>query len=303
MTTTKQKLYIESAEAVLGLHWFVARGDGLFAEEGLDVEILLPGVRSTALPLNDPRTHDHHLVSSMHYQYIYEENKVDIVRACEWGQIRRAYDSKRGCPIVSKRAAVVCQGIYVRPDSPVNVPKQLAGKTVGVQWHHGSQYSTLEMLEGAMPRDEINLINAGTVRERYEMLVAGKVDAATLMEPWISLAEKKGYKRIIETFYVGVENASSNIAPETYQALNRAIKKAVQHINADKRRYIHYLIEEMPPEHARQLTPDDFYLPRLRYVDPEPYTKEEFERAYQLMVRWDLIGKDADYDKLVCNMV
>ena len=303
MTTHKKKIYVESAEAVLGFHWFVAKGEGLFAEEGLDVEILLPGVRATKFPLDDPRAHDHHLVASTNYQFLFEQKKVDVVRACEWGQIRRAYDSKRGCPIVGKRPAVVCQGIYVLPDSPVNAPVQLAGKTVGVQFHQGSHYCTLAMLEGFLTREEIKVVHAGTVRERYEALMRREVDGATLMEPWITLAEKNGWKKIIETHYLGVENVSHDLEPETFQALMRAIRKGVRLINADKKKYVHYLIDEIPEKYAKQLTPDDFYLPRLRYVDPAPYTEEEFERAYKWMVSWDLVAPDASYEKLVSNAV
>ena len=32
MPKAKKKINVESAEAVLGLHWFVAKGEGLFAE-------------------------------------------------------------------------------------------------------------------------------------------------------------------------------------------------------------------------------------------------------------------------------
>ena len=302
-TTARKKINVESAEAVLGLHWFVARGEGLFAEEGLEVEIFLPGVRATKFSMDDPRAHDHHLIRSTNYQFLFEEKKVDIVRACEWGQIRRAYDSQRGCPIVGKRPAVVCQGIYVLPDSTVNAPVQLAGKTVGVQFHQGSHYSTLMMLEGFLTRDEMRVVHAGTVRERYEALMKGEVDAATLLEPWMTLAEKNGCKKLVETHYLGVENISSDIEPETFEALMRAIRKAVRLINADKKKYVHYLIDEIPPEYAKQLTPDDFYLPRLRYVDPAPYTQEEFERAHMWMVGWDLVGQDASYEKLVTNLV
>ena len=300
---TKKKIYVESAEAVLGLHWFVAKGEGLFAEEGLDVEILLPGVRATAFPMDDPRAHDPHLVRSTNYQFLFEEYKVDIVRACEWGQIRRAYDSKRGCPIVGKRPAVVCQGIYVRSDSPVNALVQLGGKTVGVQFHQGSHYLTLAMLEGFLPRAEMKVVHAGTVRERYEALMRGTVEAATLMEPWMAMAEKNSCRKLIEGHYLGVENMPYDMDPKLSEALTRAIRKAVRLINADKKKYVHYLIDEMPPEYAKRLTPDDFYLPRLRYVDPAPYTQEEFEKAYNWMLSWDLVGPNASYEKLVCNAV
>jgi NitT/TauT family transport system substrate-binding protein len=299
-TGSTKKISVESAEAVLGLHWFVGQGDGLFAEEGLEVEILRPQA-PPRLSGDDPRVTNSKLMNPFNYQTLFEEKKCDVYRACEWGQIRRTYESKRGGPIAGKRPTVVCQGIYVLPDSSVNAPIQLANKTVGVQFHQGSHYATLAMLEGFLPRPEITVVQAGQVGQRYEMLANGEIDAATLMEPWITLAEKHGFKKIIETHYLGVENVSYDLEPETFQALMRGVRKAVQHINADKKRYLHYLIAEMAPKYAAQISPDDFYLPRLRYVDPAPYTREEFERAYRWMLTWDLVAPDASYDKLVVN--
>jgi NitT/TauT family transport system substrate-binding protein len=198
---------------------------------------------------------------------------------------------------------MVYQAIFVRPDSPINATIALAGKTVGVQFHQGSHYATLAMLEGFMPREEIRVVHSGTVQERYEALMDGETEAATLMEPWVSLAHKNGCKDIIGTFYQGTENAGANLDPKVWEAALRAVKKAVKLINADPRKYVHYMIEEIPQKYARQLTPDDFYLPRLRYVDPAPYTQVEFERAYGWMRTWDLVGANANYESLVCNRV
>jgi len=198
---------------------------------------------------------------------------------------------------------MVYQGIFVRPDSPINATIALAGKSVGVQFHQGSHYSSLAMLEGFMPRDEIRVVHAGTVQERYEALMNKEVDAATLMEPWVSLAHKNGCKEIAATFYQGTENADQDLDPKVFEAAMRAVRKAVKLIAADKKKYIHYMLDEIPEKYAKQLTPDDFYLPRLRYVDPQPYTKEEFDRAFNWMVTWDLVGADAKFDGLVCNRI
>jgi len=297
---TRTLVTIESAEAVLGLHWFVAR-DHTAKDEGLEIKITIPGIK-TRFDTNDPRTFDHHLVPSTNYQKAWEQGQCDVYRACEWGQIRRTYDSKRKGPIAGKRPAMVFQAVYVRPDSPLNTPIQLAGKTVGVQFHQGSHYSTLAMLEGFLRRDEIKMFHAGMVQERYEALMDGTVDAATLMEPWVTLAEKQGCKQIVSTFYQGLENISADLSADAVNALTRAVKKAVKLINADKRKYIHYMIEEIPEKYGRQLSPVDFHLPRLRYVDPAPYTQEEFQRAYDWMLSWDLLGPNAKYDKMVCNV-
>ena len=298
-TSNKTKIRVESAEAVLGLHWFVAR-DYTAAEEGLEIEILLPRNRTTRFSEGDPRIFDHALVKSTNYQDLFETRQVDVYRACQWGQIRRATDNPRG-PIVSKRAAVVCQGIFVPPESSVNAPTELADKTVGVQFHQGSHYCTLQMLEGCLRRDQIKVVHMGTVAERYEALVNREVDAVTLMEPWITLAEKNGYKHLIETHYLGVENAPRDLDTAIWDAAQRAIRKAVRLINQEPRKYLHYLIEEIPEKYARQLTPNDFHLSRFRYVDPQPYSQEEFEKEHEWMLRWDLVRPDATYDEVVAN--
>ena len=293
---------VESVAAVLALHWFVARDEGLFAAEGLDVEIVTPPPPPPFAP-GDPRLVDPRLVDSFNYQNYFEQNACDVFRGCEWGQIRRADDSKRGGPIAFKRPAVVCQGIYVRPESSVNAPIQLAGKTVGVQFHQGSHYATIAMLHGFLSRDEIKPVHVGPTEQRYEKLERGEVDAATLMEPWITLAEKNGFKKIIETHYLGVENISQDLDRATLDKLTRAIRKAVVLINANKKKHVHHLLDEIPEKYREQLSPDDFYLPRLRYVDPAPYTEAEFERARRFMVEWDLIAPDATYEKLVANVI
>jgi NitT/TauT family transport system substrate-binding protein len=293
---------VESVAAVLALHWYVARDEGLFADEGLDVAIVTPPP-PTPFPPGDPRLVDPRLVDSFNYQNFFEQNACDVFRGCEWGQIRRADDSKRGAPIAFRRPAMVCQGVYVRPDSPVDAPIQLAGKTVGVQFHQGSHYATLAMLYGFLTRDEIKTVHVGPTEQRYEKLERGDVDAATLMEPWITLAEKNGFKKIIETHYLGVENISPDLDRGTLDKLLSAIRKAVVLIKADTRKHVHHLLAEIPEKYRARLSPDDFYLPRLRYVDPAPYTEAEFERARRFMVEWDLLAPDATYDRLVANVL
>ena len=155
------------------------------------------------------------------YQKAFEEGRADIYRACEWGQIRRSYDNPEG-PIVARRPAMVYQGVYVRPDSPIEAPISLANRSVGVQFHQGSHYATLSMLEGFVSREQINVVHAGTVLERYESLMDGEIDAATLMEPWVTLAEKQGCKLLAGTFYQGTENASRSMSQELFEALMRS---------------------------------------------------------------------------------
>ena len=106
----------------------------------------------------------------------------------------------------------------------------------------------------------------------------------------------------MEAHYIGSDIAAESIDADTFQAINRAIARAVQLINADKRKYLHYLIDDIPPE-LGSLSPDDFRLSRLRYVEPQPYPAEEFERTLRWMLSWGLISPDANFEDLVDNRI
>ncbi|MPZ47928.1 MAG: ABC transporter substrate-binding protein [Dehalococcoidia bacterium] len=305
------KVRTEVTSIVHSLPWLIAQDEGLFADEGIEVEFVHAPQRGAWLSkagdgkatiTGQDLVQDPKLVDSIGVHLIFEEGACELYRACEWGQVRRTQDSQRGGLIVGKRAAVSTQAILVRPDSPINYPQMLAGKVVGVNFHAGSHYLALMFLEGFLHRDEINVVHAGRPLERYEALMAGKVDAVGLMEPWIALAEKNGCKSLGEAHYIGADIASPDMDQPTYEALQRAMSRAVRLFNADKPKYLHYLIDEVPP-HLDRLKPEDFHLPRLRYAEPAPYSEAEFRRTYEWMMSWDLINDDMTFEDLVDNRI
>jgi NitT/TauT family transport system substrate-binding protein len=295
-----KKIVNEISGIVFSLPWLVARDEGLFSEEGLEVDFVRAGGLREKFdrPVTDPD-----LVNSIVGHQVFEDGQVELYRACEWGQVRRAQDSERGGLILGKRAAVGVMGLYTAPGSKLVHPQDLRNKTVAVNFHAGSHYSAIQMLEGFLEDEEIKVVHVGGPQQRYEAVQRGEVDAAALMEPWITIAEKNGFQKIIETHYIGSEIGAENLDNESFEALNRAIKKAVKRINADKRKYVHYMIEDLPEPYRSQITPDDFYLPRLRYVDPAPYEQEEFEQTYNWMLKWGLVRPDQTFADLVDNRI
>ena len=300
----------EITSVVHSLPWFIAQDSGLFAAEGLQAEFVRAPQRGTwkskgaavGTVTGRDLVGDHHAVDSIGVHLIFEEGACEIYRACEWGQVRRSQDSARGGRIIGKRPAVSTQAMMVRPDAPMNYPQELRNKTVGVNFHAGSHYLALMFLEGFLTRDEIKVVHAGRPLERYEALMSGQIDATGLMEPWIALAEKNGCKSLGEAHYAGAEIASADMDADTYTKLQRALTAAVHLFNADKKKYLHYLIDEVPPE-VGQLAPEDFHLPRLRYVDPAPYSELEFRKTYEWMLGWGLIDEDMTYEDLVDNRI
>ena len=288
--------------AVFSLPWLVARDEGLFAAENLEVEFVRSPKREAQLEWLPDRPRKPDEIKSTDNHILFEQGQAQFHRGCEWGQIRRASDSICGGLIVSKRASIVSQAILVRADSSYIRPQDLSNVPVAVHFHAGSHYLTLQMLEGFLSRDEIKVLHIPVNSHRHKALLDGMVDAITVAEPWISLAEKQKCKLIAEAYCIGSEVASPDIDSDTYAAVDRAIKAAVRLINMDKKKYLHYFIADVPPE-SGCLTAEDFHLSRLRYVDPVPYPIDEFKRAYQWMLSWGLIRPDTAFDQIVDNRI
>ncbi|MBD2561553.1 MULTISPECIES: ABC transporter substrate-binding protein [Nostoc] len=304
-SATLKKIKNEISGTVFSLPYYVARDQRYFADEGIDIEFVKRNSSDRAPDIK--LIEDHQQVNSFGGKSLFEQGETTLYRACEWGQVRRTYDSSRGGQVVAKRAAIASQAIIVRPDSPYNIPQDLANVPVGVNFHHGSHYIAIQTLEGFLPKEEIKVvhIDGGGQGKRFNRFVAlrdGVVDAVAVMEPWITVAEKLGYKIIAEAHYVGLEIGSPDLDEETFEAINRAIRRAVKDLQKDPLQYVKYLIDDVA-EDIVHLEPSDFRRNRLRYTDPAPYSEADFRRTYDWMVNWGLIEPDATFEQIVNNRV
>jgi len=287
------QIKIEATGAIFYLPYYVAEEEGFFADEGLDVELIRerPNEESELRFIERPDA-----VSSFSSFKLFEAGQSQLYNACEWGQLRRSQDSQVNGKVVARRAAVASQAIIVRPDSPYNVPGDLAGVRVGVNFHHGSHYLVLQLLEGFLPRTDINLVGIKG-KGRFEALRDGDIDAVAVMEPWITVAEKLGYKTLAEGHYFGAEIAGESLTEEEFTKINRAVNRGVDKIHEDVRPYLKYLIA--PAADVVQLEPEDFNIGRLRYIHAGPYPEDHFNRTLDWIASWDLIDAENDFVKLV----
>ena len=121
-------------------------------------------------------------------------------------------------------------------------------------------------------------------------MMKGEIEATTLTEPYLTLAEKKGCRSICSAFYHGTEVASDRVDAETYGAFNRAVREAVRRINADKRGYLHYFIDyhKKDPE-IGTLKVADLRASRLVVTDPAPIPPDELQRTYEWVKSWGML--------------
>ncbi len=286
-----KKLVLETTSPFQGLAELVAYDEGLFAKEGVQIEWAErdeAGIKTADTSITDVKATD--MFGS--HGTLLEQGKADMYNACDWGNYCRAGGTNVGSRQVGRRGIVTFAAIVVRPDSPVFTPQQLANRTVGVPFYAGTHYLALHLLEGFLPRNLINVCRAPNgSRNRFDLMMKGEIEATTLTEPYISLAEKKGCRVICSAFYHGTEVASDRVDAETYAAFNRAVKEAVKRINADKKAYLRYFVDyhkAKDPE-IGTLKPEDLREGRIVVVDPAPIPADEMQRTYDWVKSWGML--------------
>jgi NitT/TauT family transport system substrate-binding protein len=285
--------------AVHDLALLVARDEGLFRDEGLDVEIVeTPGTAQ----INADRQALRQAIFDRTMESLYNTGDVDQYRMCEWGVMKRTVEAvqcgQRAAKIVALGAAMSKMAIITAPHSRIYEPEQLKDAPIAVSPFNGSHFTTLKMLEGFVKKAHILVVNAGTMQERLEAVRQGTVAAGNFMEPWISVAQKQGFRILMESHSTRSEAASDDLDGLTLAAMFRAEAKAAEMINQSPETYAHYLLKEA----KGLLEPHELQTWRLLYGPPQPYTRERFQATYEWMLSYpDLVAPGATYDTVVDN--
>ena len=296
-----KKLVLETTAPFQGLPELVAFDEGLFEKEGLLIK-WADREQGVVKKIDRNQTGPAGVDPFASHGRLFEQGQADMYNACEWGNYCRVQETGTGSRQLGRRAIVSYAAMMVAPQSPVYTPQQLANRVIGVPFYFGTHYIALHMLQGFLRREEIKLCAAPNgSRYRLAALLDGEVDAVTLTEPHVTLAEKKGCRIICSAFFHGTEVASNRVDAQTYAAFNRAVREAVRRINANKRAYLHYFIDyhgKTDPEVAA-LRVDDLRESRLVVCDPAPIPLHEMQRTYDWLKSWGMLEETASPLQLV----
>jgi NitT/TauT family transport system substrate-binding protein len=285
--------------AIHDLPLLVARDEGFFRDQGLDVDVI-------KTPGSGQRDSDHQALRANVFdrtmEALYDQGACDQFRMCEWGVMKRAVESNvssghRPAKIVALGSAMSSFALVTDPKSGLYEPEQLKDKPIAVSPYNGSHFTTLKLLEGFLKREQIKTTFAGTMKERIDALVRGEVAAVSLMEPWISVAEKRGLRVLMESHSTRSEAAGDELDGPTLRKMFDAEAEAARAIERSPERYAHYLLQEA----GGLLELKDLKLPRILNAPPEPYTRERFDHTYQWTLGWQLVPAGATYENTVDN--
>src|ERR1700741_5512637 len=171
-----KKVTASMMNAIHDLPLLVARDEGFFRAEGLDVTVLTtPG--SGQSNSDDRALKDN--IFSRTMEALYDQGQCDQFRMCEWGIMKRAVETiqeknLRPAKIVALGSAMSSFAIVVDPRSGIYEPEQLKNVPIAVSRFNGSHFTMLKMMEGFIRRDEIKITNAGTHRQALDAPTRGQ---------------------------------------------------------------------------------------------------------------------------------
>lgn len=268
--------------------FFVAEEEGLFKKAGLKVELI---------PVNSARDRD----------ILIQGKSVDGIEA----DIIAASLLRKGgthVKIISlAMGATPEEGRFVlllRPGSPIASPQGLKGATLGISENTIIEYVADRMLElsGVNP-GEVQKVAVPQIPERLQLLLAGRLEAAVLPDPFATLAEQKGCRVLLDDSKMGTNLSQSVIIfrEDSLKAKGQSVKKLLQIYNEAAR-----MVSENPGKYY------DLFLEKARipgelkgvYLTPKYSPAQlpgrgEVEEVQRWMMAKGLLPQPYSYEELV----
>jgi NitT/TauT family transport system substrate-binding protein len=277
MTLTPLKI----APTGMRLHEWVALERGYFQARGIDPIVrwdIVSGIMSSWQgKAYKERPQD--------LPFVGTSEPVDVINHCAWGSVCNA-GAGLG-KFVPDAYGVARWAIYVRPDSAIRRPEDLADVPIAVGMRAGSHFNVPYRLEAYMPLEQIKTINVGGFGARLTALLEGEVEASSLLDPQISMADQLGLRRVIGNTFKTLWVVPSGADRTTLDAYFRVLEQADADLEQDPASCLplwRYSIPEEFKDHAWDFARFDVG-ERFKYA---PLERAEFNELLQAAQRWGL---------------
>src|SRR5436309_13859880 len=129
------------------------------------------------------------------------------------------------------------------------------------------------MMEGFLTPEHVKRTTVGSMLKRLEAVRDDRIAAASVTEPWISVAQKWGLRILVESHSTRSEAAGDELDGPTLDNMFRAQARAVELLAKDPTPSVHYLTREP----GGLLQPPELPAWRLLPAAPLPYTRQPSE--------------------------
>jgi NitT/TauT family transport system substrate-binding protein len=277
------------------LQEWVAEEKGYFTAEGLEYTFVI----SEDYGVHPVRRDDAGEIKACAFEtFGAGRDGADVSCACHWAT--NAAASERAGQLVTTAYSVAPGAIVVPPESPVRRPEDLAGVPIGVGYHSGSHFATVQALEAVLAPDEVKLTFQGPPNERLDALLGRQVLAATTWGVPLYVAEAFGFRKILDaTFMIGFLVTGSGASQADVDKYLNALRRAQMEIDLRPELYKHYHLRAVPEKYREQVDVRAFGTgERIAFL---PYTREAFAATQQWSEAHDLFsgssGSSAGYDE------
>jgi NitT/TauT family transport system substrate-binding protein len=198
---------------------------------------------------------------------------ADVSCACHWATSAAA--SGGAGQLVTSAYSVAPGAIMVPPESPIRRPEDLAGVPVGVGYHSGSHFATLQALEAVLDPGQVSLTFQGPPNERLDALLDRQVPAGTMWGVPLYVAEAFGFRKVLDaTFMIGFLVSSVGVSKADVDKYLAALRRAQQEIDLHPEAYKPYHLRAVPEKYHGQVDVRTFGTgERIVFL---PYTREVF---------------------------
>ena len=267
------------------LQEWVAEEKGYFADEGLDYEFVPSnGPNSTMNPSVDTAEGAPMEIKRGAFESMESGRACEISSACHWA-VGMAASAAHG-RMWGHAYSVTPSAIWVAPESPLQTPEDLAGVEVAVGWHSGSHFSALQALQSVLPPDQIKMQFVGGPRDRMQLALDRRVEAANVFGAPGYVLEQQGFRKVMDTSFMIGFLINGDATDDQLWAYFNALQRAQREIDAAKQQYQHYFLKELPQRYHAIFDPRKAGIGERMVF--EPYTREMFDRTHRWMLDWQI---------------
>jgi ABC-type nitrate/sulfonate/bicarbonate transport system substrate-binding protein len=254
------------------LQEWVAEEKGYFTAEGLDYSFVEKGDYGVHLA-DMGRDEGGEIRTGAFETFEAGRDGANVSCACHWAT--NAAASGGAGQLVTTVYSVAPCAIMVPPESPVRRPEDLAGVPIGVGFHSGSHFATVQALEGVVAADQVKLSFQGPPNERLDAVLERQVPAATMWGVPLYIAEAFGFRKVLDaTFMIGFLVTGNDVDKADVDKYLAALRRAQMEIDLRPEQYKHYHLRAVPEKYRDQVDVRAFGTgERIVFL---PYSRENF---------------------------